>query len=96
MGRLKDATQDIIVGFSVIVGFVSRLVLAIAPAPYHHKTGNAGVVLLPLFGSHIEFAMAVLDAAPVLFLPPVLAEGFFTGGPFLKAGKEFALIFFHL
>jgi hypothetical protein len=84
------------VGLFIRAGSVSRLFLAIAPAPEHQKANNARVVLLPGLRSRIEPGVAVLDATPVLLLALVLAEGLFAEGPLLKAAKEIALVFLYL
>ncbi len=83
-------------GFLIVVGFSSRLVLTVPPTPEHDKADNARVVLLPLLGSPIELGVAVLEATPVLLLALVLAQGLFPLGRLLKAAKEGALVFLHL
>lgn len=96
LSRLHAATQDVVVGLFIRAGFVSRLVLAIAPTPEHDKANNARIVLLPLLGSRIESGVAVLEATPVLLLALVLAQRLFTNSRLFKAAKEVTLISFYL
>lgn len=98
-GRLMcthQATQDVVVGLLIGLGFLVALVFTVAPAPEHHKADQPGKALLPVLWGGKQLTMAVFQAAPVLLWALVLTQGLLNTGLLLEQGREFDLIGFHL
>lgn len=77
-------TQDVVVGLLIGLGFLVALVFAVAPAPQHYKASNGWKVLLPVLWGGKELAMAVFQAAPVLFGVVLVTEGLLAAGLLLE------------